>query len=62
MQHGSANSTLTETVADIQFAGRRTARINWRSRPAAALNRDAAAHERGIERRMRRGLLLDGIR
>ncbi len=62
MQHGSANSTLTETIADVQFAGQRTARINWRSRPAAALHRDAAAHERGIERRLRRGLLLDGIR
>lgn len=62
MQHGSGNSTLTQTIADIQFAGRRTGRIDWRSRPAAALQKDAAAHEFAIERRIRRGLLLDGIR
>ena len=61
MQHGSGNSTLTQTVADIQFAGRRTGKIDWRSRPAAALHKDAAAHELAIERRIRRGLLLDGI-
>jgi hypothetical protein len=62
MQHGSGNTTLTQTIADVQFAGRRTGRIDWRSRPAAALGKDAAAHGLAIERRMRHGLLLDGIR
>jgi hypothetical protein len=62
MQQGSGNSTLTESIPDVQFAGRRTGKVDWRSRPASALGKDAASHELAIERRMRRGLLLDGIR
>jgi len=64
MQKGSAQtgSTASGKVGDIQFAGNRTGRIDWRSRPAAALGHDAAAKRRRIERRMQRGLLLDGLR
>jgi hypothetical protein len=63
MQQGSGNSTtLTETVPDVQFAGRQTGKVDWRSRPASALGKDPASSQIAIERRMRRGLLLDGIR
>jgi hypothetical protein len=62
MPHGSTKTILTEKIADVQFAGRRTGRIDWRSRPAEALGKDIAPHGVAIERRMRRGLLLDGIR
>jgi hypothetical protein len=62
MQQGSGNTTLTETVADVQFVARRTGKADYRSRPAAALRTGDGAHGIAIERRMRRGLLLDGIR
>jgi hypothetical protein len=62
MQRGHAETTLTETIADIQFAVHRKGKVDWRSRPAADLGKSAAAHEIGIDRRLRRGLLLDGIR
>lgn len=60
MQRGAQDTTLTTTVADVQFAGRRTKRIDWRSRPADALGK-TPAHAIAIERRLRSGLLLDGI-
>jgi hypothetical protein len=60
MQQGTGNTTVTKTVADVQFA-RRTGKADYRSRPAAALRTDTGAHGIAIERRMRRGLLLDGI-
>ena len=64
MQKGSAQtgSTAPGKVGDIQFAGKRTGRIDWRSRPASALGHDSAVRRRRIERRMQRGLLLDGLR
>jgi hypothetical protein len=62
MQQDSGSSTLTETIADVQFAGRRTGKVDWRSRPAADLGQNVAPHGVAIERRIRRGLLLDGIR
>jgi len=64
MQKGSAQtgSTTPGKVGDVQFAGNRTGRIDWRSRPASALGQDAALKRRRIERRMQRGLLLDGLR
>jgi hypothetical protein len=61
MQRGAEDTTLTKTVADVQFAGRRSKRIDWRSRPADALGKTAPAHAIAIERRLRSGLLLDGI-
>jgi len=64
MPEGSAQTSTTAPgkVGDVQFAGRRTGKIDWRSRPASALDEDAAAKRRKIERRMERGLLLDGLR
>ena len=64
MQKGSAKtgSTAPGKVGDVQFAGQRTGQVDWRSRPASALGHDAAAKRRRIERRIQRGLLLDGLR
>ena len=64
MQKGPAQtgSTAPGKVGDIQFAGERKGRIDWRSRPASALGHDAAVRRRRIERRIQRGLLLDGLR
>jgi hypothetical protein len=64
MQKGSAQtgSTAPGKVGDIQFAGDRSGGIDWRSRPASALGHDAAVKRRRIERRIERGLLLDGLR
>lgn len=64
MQRGAPETTsLTPgKVADIQFAGKRTRRIDWRSRPAAELERTRAEQGLAIERRLEKGLLLDGIR
>ena len=64
MQKGSAptGSPTPSKVGDIQFAGNRTGRIDWRSRPASALGHDAGVKRRRIERRIQRGLLLDGLR
>jgi hypothetical protein len=64
MQKGSAQtgSTAPGNVGDIQFAGDRSGRIDWRSRPASALGHDAGVKRRRIERRIQRGLLLDGLR
>ena len=64
MEKGSAQSgrSAPGKVGDIQFAGERRGRIDWRSRPAAALGHDAAVKRRRIERRIQRGLLLDGLR
>jgi hypothetical protein len=55
-------TTAPGKVGDVQFAGNRTGKIDWRSRPASALGEDVAAKRRKIERRMERGLLLDGLR
>ena len=64
MQEGSAKTSTTAPgkVGDVQFAGKRTGKIDWRSRPASALGHDAAAKRRRIDRRVERGLLLDGLR
>jgi hypothetical protein len=64
MPKGSAQTSTTAPgkVGDVQFAGNRTGKIDWRSRPASALGEDVAAKRRKIERRMERGLLLDGLR
>jgi hypothetical protein len=43
MRHESGTTTVTETIADIQFAVRQTGKIDWRSRPAAALATRAAS-------------------
>ena len=62
MQRGAAETTRTApAVADIQFAGRRGRKVDWRSRPAAALRTEQGAHGEDIAKRMRSGLLLDGI-
>jgi hypothetical protein len=37
MRHESGTTTITETTSDIQFAVRRPGKVDWRSRPAAAL-------------------------
>jgi hypothetical protein len=59
MAREAVKTTPARTVADIQFAGTRGRKIAWRSRPAAELTRrDPAA----VERRLEKGLLLDGIR
>jgi len=62
MPEGSARTSTTAPgkVGDIQFAG--TGKIDWRSRPASALGDGVATKRRRIERRMERGLLLDGLR
>jgi len=39
MQHGSGITTITVTNADIQFAVMSRGKVDWRSRPAAALKR-----------------------
>jgi hypothetical protein len=64
MPKGSAQTSTTAPgkVGDVQFAGNRRDKIDWRSRPASALGEDVAANRRKIERRMERGLLLDGLR
>ncbi len=62
MQHGAAASGVRSTVSDIQFAGKRGRRIDWRSRPASELERTRAAHAAAITERLEKGLLLDGIR
>lgn len=64
MQKGPAQTRTTAPgkVGDVQFAGNRKGKIDWRSRPASALGQDVAAKRRRIERRMERGLLLDGLR
>jgi hypothetical protein len=64
MPEGSAQTSTTAPgkVGDVQFAGRRTGKIDWRSRPASALEDGVAEKRRKIERRMERGLLLDGLR
>jgi hypothetical protein len=63
MQRGAAETSLTTgAVADIQFAGKRKRRIDWRSRPAAEFQRTQAEHALAIEQRLQKGLLLDGIR
>jgi hypothetical protein len=64
MPEGSAQTSTTAPgkVGDVQFAGNRTGKIDWRSRPASSLGEDVAAKRRRIERRMERGLLLDGLR
>jgi hypothetical protein len=64
MPKGSARTSTTAPgkVGDIQFAGARGGKIDWRSRPASALGEDVASKRRRIERRMERGLLLDGLR
>ena len=64
MSEGSARTSTTAPgqVGDVQFAGRRTGKIDWRSRPASALGDGPATKRRRIERRMERGLLLDGLR
>lgn len=62
MQQGSGNSTtLTETIPDVQFAGRRTGKVDWRSRPAAALAMRRDPRAAAVDRRIKRGLLLDGL-
>jgi hypothetical protein len=43
MRHQSGTTTVTETIADVQFAVRQTGKIDWRSRPAAALAKRATA-------------------
>jgi hypothetical protein len=43
MRHESGTTTVSETIADVQFAGRQTGKIDWRSRPAAALVKRTAA-------------------
>jgi hypothetical protein len=60
MQKGSADTTRNQTVADVQFAGRRTGKIDWRSRPAAELRPHTAPAE-SVQQRIKHGLLLDGI-
>ena len=64
MPEGSAETSTTAPgkVGDVQFAGDRMGKIDWRSRPASALGDDVATKRRQIERRMERGLLLDGLR
>ena len=64
MPKGSARTSTTAPgrVGDIQFAGNRAGKIDWRSRPASALGENVSAKRRRIERRMERGLLLDGLR
>lgn len=63
MQRGAAETTRTApAVADIQFAGKRRRKVDWRSRPAAELERTRATQAQAIEQRLERGLLLDGIR
>lgn len=62
MEREAVTTTSTTKVADIQFAGTRKRRIDWRSRPAAELERTRAAHALAIEQRLEKGLLLDGIR
>lgn len=62
MQRGAAGTTRKVAVSDIQFAGKRRRRIDWRSRPAAELDRRGAAPGIAVERRLEQGLLLDGIR
>jgi hypothetical protein len=64
MPKGSAETSTTAPgkVGDVQFAGDRMGKIDWRSRPASALGDDVATKRRQIERRMERGLLLDGLR
>jgi hypothetical protein len=64
MPKGSAQRSTTTPgkVGDVQFAGDRRGKIDWRSRPASALGQDVATKRRRIERRMERGLLLDGLR
>jgi hypothetical protein len=59
---GQTRTTAPGKVGDVQFASRGTGKIDWRSRPASALDEDVAAKRRKIERRMERGLLLDGLR
>jgi hypothetical protein len=61
MQRDAAETTRTAAVADIQFAGKRKRRIDWRSRPAAELDRRGLASGVAVERRLEKGLLLDGI-
>ena len=39
MRHESGTTTITETMTDVQFAVRRAGKVDWRSRPAAALKR-----------------------
>jgi hypothetical protein len=59
MQKGSADTTRNQTVADVQFAGRRTGKIVWRSRPAAELRPPTSPEP--VRQRIQHGLLLDGI-
>lgn len=39
MRHESGTTTITQTITDVQFAVRPTGKVDWRSRPAAALKR-----------------------
>jgi hypothetical protein len=64
MPEGSAQTSTTTPgkVGDVQFAGNRGGKVDWRSRPASAIGQDVASKRRRIERRVERGLLLDGLR
>jgi hypothetical protein len=64
MPKGPAQTSTTTPgkVGDVQFAANRGGKVDWRSRPASALGQDVASKRRRIERRMERGLLLDGLR
>jgi hypothetical protein len=62
MERASSNkSTVGGKIGDVQFAARRRGKVDWRSRPAAALRTEQGAHGEAIAKRMQRGLLLDGI-
>jgi hypothetical protein len=61
MRHESITNTITETISDVQFAVRRSGKVDWRSRPAAALAKRLDPRSAAVDRRIQRGLLLDGI-
>jgi len=61
MRHESGTTTITETMTDVQFAVRRAGKVDWRSRPAAALARRRDPRAAAVDRRIKRGLLLDGL-
>jgi hypothetical protein len=62
MQRGATEATRATEVADIQFAGKRKRRIDWRSRPAAELDRSRLGSSAAVTERLEKGLLLDGLR
>jgi hypothetical protein len=61
MRHESGTTIITETMTDVQFAVRRTGKVDWRSRPAAALATRRDPRAAAVDRRIKRGLLLDGL-